>query len=555
MRCLMSAGEALARDNCAGYNCAYLAVNNKEAFSEALYILMCGTGVGFSVEGSEIAHLPTLPMNIGISGAVHVVEDSRYGWRDAFAAHVEALFNGDTIEFLYHLVRPAGARLKTFGGRASGPGPLKSLIDFTTHMFNEARGRRLSDIECHDLMCKVAEVVVCGGVRRSALISLSDLDSAQMRGSKSGEWWLKNGQRALANNSFVIDGGISREDFDVEWDALVASGSGERGVFSRDAARRMKPARRKDAKFGCNPCSEISLRDKQFCNLTEIIVREDDDRASLTRKAHYAAILGTLQSSLTDLPQLSPKWAENTAEERLLGVSMTGVCDNVHMSTPSDDLRDDLAYLSAYAVKTNEIYARVLDIEPSAAVTCVKPSGTVSQLVDSASGLHRRHSAYYVRRIRMDSKDPLAAELIAQGFPNEVDFYNPDALVFAFPFMAPEGVKLRDDVSAIEQLELWKFYQDYWCEHKPSVTISVRDSEWEEVREWMWDNIEGCSGVSFLPHSDHTYVQAPYTACTREEAMALAEIIPELDLDLYREFDDNTTASQELACTAGGCEI
>jgi ribonucleoside-triphosphate reductase len=555
MRCLMTAGEALERDNCAGYNCAYLAVNNKECFSETLYILMCGTGVGFSVEQAEVNKLPIVPGVIKQGRQVHAVEDSRYGWRDAFAAHINALFNGEIVEFLYHNVRPAGARLKTFGGRASGPEPLKSLMKFATDTFMHARGRRLSDVECHDLMCKVAEVVVCGGVRRSALISLSDINSRLMRTAKSGDWWVENGPRALANNSFVIDGGISREDFDVEWDALVASGSGERGVFSRDAARAMRPARRKDAMFGCNPCSEISLRDKQFCNLSEVVVRDGDNRQSLKRKVFLATILGTLQSSLNDLPQLSDAWGQNTSEERLLGVSMTGVCDNVFMSTPSADLRDQLVYLREYAVTVNEVYADRLGIPHSAAVTCVKPSGTVSQLVDAASGLHRRHSAHYVRRIRMDSKDPLAVELVKQGFPNEVDFYNASALVFSFPFSAPEGVALRDDVSAIDQLELWKFYQTYWCEHKPSVTISVREEEWEVVREWMWDNMDTCSGVSFLPHSNHTYVQAPYTACDEQEIIDLTARIPSLDLDDYREFDDNTTSSQELACVAGGCEL
>lgn len=553
MRALMTAGEALDRDNVAGYNCSYLAVDEPEAFSESLYILMCGTGVGFSVESRYVDQLPEVPAQTYLKTFPIVVEDSKDGWAAAYRQVIDALYAGYIPDVDFSKLRPAGARLKIFGGRASGPEPLISLVDFTINVFKNAQGRKLRPIEAHDIMCKIGEVVVVGGVRRSALISLSDISDEEMAKAKSGEWWVDNPQRALANNSAVHETATDYETFSREWDALVASGSGERGIFSRDACR--IPDRRVRRDFGTNPCSEIVLRNKQFCNLTEVVVREDDDRDSLRRKVRLATILGTLQSGLDDLGKLSDEWGNNTREERLLGVSMTGICDNAFMSTPSRDLEDALAYLRSYAVETNRIYAERLGLEPSAAVTCVKPSGTVSQLVDSASGIHGRFSKHYIRRVRMDSKDPLAAWIQEQGVPAEVDFYGSNNLVFSFPVKAPETSQIADDVSAIDQLELWLLYQRFWCEHKPSVTIYVGPDEWDEVRDWVWGHRSFVSGISFLPRSEHTYDQAPYEAIDEETYNTLVEAMPDVDFTEYREEDDNTVSSQQLACASGTCEI
>lgn len=553
MRALMTAGPALDRDNVAGYNCSYLAVDEQEAFHEALYILMCGTGVGFSVEKQYVEKLPEVPQEHVFSSAAYVVEDSKDGWRDAYKYVIYCLYAGVLPRMDYSLVRGPGERLKTFGGRASGPGPLKDLVEFTVKTFKDACGRKLTSAECHDIMCKIGEVVVVGGVRRSALISLSDIDDREMREAKSGAWWEDNPQRALANNSAVHSEAVDYQTFRHEWEALVASGSGERGIFSRDACT--IPERRERRDFGTNPCSEIILRNKQFCNLTEVVIREDDTRGSLSRKVRLATILGTLQSGLDDLHKLSEDWQKNTKEERLLGVSLTGICDNALTSKVSVELQEDLAWLREYAVMTNKIYAERIGIEQSTAVTCVKPSGTVSQLVDSASGIHGRFSRYYIRRVRMDAKDPLAHWLQEQGVPCEQDVISADNLVFSFPVEAPEHAQIADDVSAIDQMELWLTYQKYWCEHKPSVTIYCGEKEWDEVGEWVWNHRDVVSGISFLPRSEHTYRQAPYEAIDEAEFLRLSEEMPEVDFGAYREEEDHTVSSQTLACTGGSCEL
>lgn len=552
MRALMTAGPALDRDNAAGYNCSFLAVDSRESFHECLYILMCGTGVGFSVERHNTEKLPEVPATL-TPGAKIIVGDSKDGWRDALQELTALLYNGIVPFIDYSLIRGAGERLKVFGGRASGPAPLMSLFEFVIDTFENARGRKLEPIECHDIMCKIGEVVVVGGVRRSALISLSDIDDRAMREAKSGEWWVDNPQRALANNSAVHSMATDYQTFRHEWEALVASGSGERGIFSRDACT--VPERRERRDFGTNPCSEIVLRNKQFCNLTEVVIRADDTEQTLARKVYLATVLGTLQSGLDDLSKLSSVWGENTREERLLGVSLTGICDNTITSTNNQTLKDLLADLRDIAVLTNKECAAHLGIEASAAITCVKPSGTVSQLVDSASGIHGRFSEYYIRRVRMDKKDPLSDWMQMKGIPCEPDVMLDGNLVFSFPVKAPAEAVIADDVSAMDQLELWLTYQQHWCEHKPSVTIYVGPDEWDEVGEWTWKNREFVSGISFLPRSEHTYKQAPYEAINQGSYERLLHALPVVDFGTYRESDDNTIASQQLACSSGVCEI
>jgi ribonucleoside-triphosphate reductase (thioredoxin) len=557
MRLLMSAGEACDRDNIAAFNCSYLAVNNKRSFSEALYILMNGTGVGFSCERQEIAKLPLIPAELVKTEDVIVVEDSKLGWAKAFKKLLSSLWEGDIPQFDYTKVRPAGARLKTFGGRASGPEPLKRLFDFTTEIFKEAKGRKLNSIEVHDIMCMVGEIVVVGGVRRSALISLSNLTDKRMREAKIGAWYNDNPHRGLANNSVAYTEHPDSETFMEEWLSLVKSKSGERGIFNRVAAQAQaaKWGRRDPSlSYGTNPCSEIILRDKQFCNLTEVVVREGDTEATLTKKVELATILGTIQSTLTNFKFLSSEWKANTDEERLLGVSLTGIMDAKITSNPDPKL---LERLRDHARKTNHKYADQLDIPRSASITCVKPSGTVSQLVDSASGIHARHNDYYIRTIRMDKKDPITTFLTEQGVQVEDEQYRPDSTaVFSFPMKAPKGAILRNDKTALEQLELWLVYQRHWCEHKPSVTISVKDNEWVAVGAWVWEHFSEISGVSFLPHSDHTYVQAPYQDCTKKEYEDLLKKTPKtIDWSKFVELDDNTVGAQTLACTGGSCEI
>ena len=557
MRLLMTAGEACERDNISAYNCSYLAVNNKRAFSEALYILMNGTGVGFSCERQEIDKLPSIPLDLDTCDDLIVVEDSKLGWAKAFKKLLSSLYEGDIPTFDFSKVRPAGARLRTFGGRASGPDPLKKLFTFVVDTFKHAKGRKLNSIEVHDIMCMVGEIVVVGGVRRSALISLSNLTDRRMREAKMGAWYNDHPHRGLANNSVAYTEKPDSETFMEEWVSLVKSKSGERGIFNRIAAQDQanKWGRRSpDFSYGTNPCSEIILRDKQFCNLTEVVVRANDTEESLARKVRLATILGTIQSTLIDFKFLSAEWKQNTEEERLLGVSMTGIMDAEITSNPNPEM---LERLRDEARKTNEKYAKKLDIPVSASITCVKPSGTVSQLVDSASGIHTRHNDYYYRRIRMDKKDPIYTFLKEKGVEVEDEAYRPDSTaVFTFPMKAPKGAILRDGLTAIEQLENWIIYQRHWCEHKPSVTISVKDDEWVEVGAWVWKHFDEISGVSFLPHSDHTYQQAPYEDCTKEQYEVLLARTPKtIDWTEFTEEEDNTIGQQTLACTAGSCEI
>jgi ribonucleoside-triphosphate reductase len=557
MRLLMTAGEACERDNIAAYNCSYLAVNNKRAFSEALYILMNGTGVGFSCERQEIAKLPEIPFELKHCDDIIVVEDSKLGWAKAFKKLLSSLWEGDIPTFDFSKVRPAGARLKVFGGRASGPEPLKKLFDFVIETFKGAKGRKLNSIEVHDIMCMVGEIVVVGGVRRSALISLSNLTDKRMRDAKTGAWYNDNSHRGLANNSVAYTEKPDSETFMEEWLSLVKSKSGERGIFNRIAAQNQanKWGRRDPTlSYGTNPCSEIILRDKQFCNLTEVVVRENDTESTLIEKVRIATILGTIQSTLTNFQFLSSDWVKNTAEERLLGVSLTGIMDAKITNNPDPKM---LERLRDVARKTNEEYAKQFDIQPSASITCVKPSGTVSQLVDSASGIHARHNNFYIRRIRMDKKDPIYDYLKQSGVSVEDEVFRPDSTaVFSFPMKAPKNAILRNDKTAIEQLEIWLTYQRHWCEHKPSVTISVKDEEWPEVGAWVWKHFDEISGVSFLPYSNHTYQQAPYEDCTEEQYKELASRTPtNIVWENFIEVEDNTTGQQTLACTAGACEI
>ena len=556
MRLMMSAGEACERDNIAAYNCSYLAINNKRAFSEALYILMNGTGVGFSCERQEIAKLPGIPGELTVVDDTIVVGDSKLGWAKAFKKLLSSLWEGDIPTVDYSQVRPSGARLKTFGGRASGPEPLKRLFDFVTETFQHAKGRKLTSLEVHDIICMVGEIVVVGGVRRSALISLSNLTDKRMREAKMGAWYNDFSHRGLANNSVAYTEKPDMETYMEEWVSLVKSKSGERGIFNRVAAQVQagKQGRDKTLSYGTNPCSEIILRDKQFCNLTEVVVRQGDTEESLKNKIRLATILGTLQSNLTHFQFLSAEWVKNTAEERLLGVSLTGIMDAKITSHPDPKL---LERLRDHARRTNHKYADQLDIPRSRSITCVKPSGTVSQLVDSASGIHARHNDQYIRTIRMDKKDSITQFLIDQGVQVEDEQFRPDTTsVFSFPIKAPKGAITRNDMTAIEQLENWLVYQRHWCEHKPSVTISVKDDEWMDVGAWVWKYFDEISGISFLPHSDHSYVQAPYQDATKEEYEALYKTTPKnIDWTKFIEEDDNTIGAQTLACVAGACEI
>ena len=570
MRALMTAGEALKRDHVAGYNCSYVAVNRLRAFDEILYVLMCGTGVGFSVERAEVDQLPMIAEEFHETDTTIVVADSKVGWSKSYKELVSLLVNGQIPKWDVSKVRAAGARLKTFGGRASGPAPLLDLFEFTVNTFKKAAGRRLTTIECHDIVCKIAEIVVVGGVRRSALISLSSLMDDRMRDAKSGQWWMTEPQRALANNSAVYNGGPTEiGTFMKEWMSLYESKSGERGIFNRSSAKNQckKVAedrgdghvhRDPDHRFGTNPCSEILLRDAEFCNLTEIVVREDDTVESLKRKIRLATILGTWQSTLTDFRYLSSVWKRNCEEERLLGVSLTGIMD-CETTRCTDKLEFRLDEMRRVCVDTNKEFAKKIGIPQSAATTCVKPSGTVSQLVDAASGIHARHNNYYIRTVRADNKDPLCSFMKDKGFYNEPDVMKPDNVtVFSFPTKSPAGCVTRSDMTAIEQLELWLIYQRHWCEHKPSVTISVKEHEWMEVGAWVWKHLEEISGISFLPFSDHVYKQAPYQDIDEETYIRELEKLPQSvnweELANY-EKEDNTSGSQTYACSGDSCEV
>ena len=559
----MTAGPALERNHIAAYNCSYLPVDSPRAFDECLYILMHGTGVGFSVERQYISQLPRVPDEFEDSETTIIVQDSKEGWHRSYKELLNLLYAGMVPKWDMTKVRPAGAKLKTFGGRASGADPLHNLFVFTVNTFKKSAGRRLSSIECHDIMCKIADVVIVGGVRRSALISLSNLSDDRMRHSKSGSWWETEPQRALSNNSVCYTEKPDIGTFMREWVALYESKSGERGIFNRISAQTQaaKYERRDaDVDYGTNPCSEIILRPKQFCNLSEVVVREDDTVKTLHRKVELATVLGTIQSCFTDFKSISKQWTRNTEEERLLGVSLTGIMDNKLLSNKTkDDLPVVLNELRLTALKTNEKWAKIFNIEPSAAITCVKPSGTVSQLVDAASGIHPRHNPYYIRTIRADKKDPLTQFLIDQGFPHEDATEKPDSLtVLSFPFQSPSGAITRKEISAIEHLTLWQIYAKYWCEHKPSITVSVKEKEWLQVANFVYNNFEDMSGVSFLPMSEHSYRQAPYQDCSEKEYKELLSKMPkEVDWKLFDDYEkeDSTTGSQELACVANVCEL
>jgi ribonucleoside-diphosphate reductase alpha chain len=562
MRCLMTAGEALARSNIAGYNCAYTTVSRVRAFDEILFVLLNGTGVGYSVERQYVEKLPTIAEEFSNTNTTIVVEDSKGGWAKAYKELISLLIGGQTPKWDLSKVRPAGARLKTFGGRASGPAPLDELFRFTVESFRRAAGRKLTSIACHDSVCKNAEVVVVGGVRRSALISLSNLTDEKMRDAKTGAWWNENPQRALANNSIAYKEKPEIGIFMEEWISLYKSKSGERGIFNREAARKTveKLGDRRDPnhEWGCNPCSEILLRDREFCNLSEVVVRADDTEESLRRKIRIATILGTFQASLTHFPYLSSEWKRNCEEEALLGVSLTGILDNRMMSEVSEDTKAILTRLRESAVAINKDFAKRLGINPAAAITCTKPSGTISQLVNSASGIHPRHSEYYVRTVRADRKDPLCQLMIDAGFPHEPDVTKPDVVeVFSFPMQAVGSVT-RKDMTALQHLELWLQYQQYWTEHKPSITVSIREDEWLEVGAWVYRNFDEVSGISFLNYSDHTYRQAPYQECTKQEYETLLAKIPnKVDWSTLKTYEktDQTTGTQEMACSGGACEL
>ena len=561
MRAMMTSGPALDRDNTAGYNCSYLPVDDPKSFDEAMFILLCGTGVGFSVERQFVQQLPEVP-ELYDSETTIVVKDSKEGWAKSFRQLLALLWAGEIPKWDVTRVRPAGARLKTFGGRASGPAPLVELFNFSVNTFKHAQGRKLTSMECHDLMCFIGQIVVVGGVRRSAMISLSNLSDDRMRHAKSGQWWETAPHRALANNSVSYTEKPDIETFMREWTALVESKSGERGIFNREAskAQAAKYGRRDpDWQFGTNPCSEIILRPYQFCNLTEVVVRATDTVKDLERKVKLATILGTIQSSYTKFPYLRKVWQRNTEEERLLGVSLTGIMDNPLMTSVNANLEKLLDDLRTVAVGINDEYASLLGIPQSAAITCVKPSGTVSQLVDSASGIHARHSPYYIRTVRGDNKDPLTQFMMDNGVPNEPCVFKSDTTtVFSFPVQAPERATTRNDMTAIEQLETWLTYQRHWCEHKPSVTISVRDDEWLEVGAFVYKHFDEMSGVSFLPHSDHTYQQAPYQDCSKEEYKELLKTMPKkIDWTKLSEYEqeDNTKSSQTFACSGDVCEV
>ena len=565
MRCIMTAGEALKRENIAGYNCSYVAVDRPQSFDEILYILMNGTGVGFSVERQYVNELPNIADEFHATDTTITVADSKLGWAKGLKELIGMLYIGQIPRWDLSKIRPAGAPLKTFGGRASGPEPLESLFNFTVNIFKNAVGRKLTSLEAHDVVCKIAEVVVVGGVRRSALISLSNLSDDRMRHAKSGQWWNDNPQRALANNSAAYSEKPDIGIFMDEWKSLYDSKSGERGIFNRESAVWMasKNGRRNttDYEFGTNPCSEIILRNREFCNLSEVVVRATDTRESLLEKVRLATILGTIQSTLVNFKYISKSWQKNCEEERLLGVSLTGImdCNITNGKGPHGSLPAVLQDLKGMAVKTNEEFAKKFGINQSVAVTCVKPSGTVSQLTNAASGIHARHNPYYIRTVRGDKKDPLTKMMIDQGFPVEDDVMNPShTSVFSFPHKVDQGAVFRTDLTAIEQLELWKTYQEYWCEHKPSVTISVKENEWLKVGAWVYDNFNYMSGVSFLPFSEHTYKQAPYQDCNKEEYEMLLDKMPKIvEWNKLSEYEqtDMTIGAQELACAAGFCEI
>lgn len=577
MRALMTAGPALERDPMAGYNCSFTAIDDIRAFDDILYILMCGTGAGFSVERQYIAKLPIVGIQVSfdedgkpIVGCVdHLtpiddvieVRDSKGGWSMALRQLLTHLYAGHIPKWDMSKIRPAGAKLKTFGGRASGPAPLIDLFNFCVETFKGAVGRKLTSIECHDLVCKIADIVVVGGVRRSALISLSNLSDDRMRGAKNGQWWVIDPQRALANNSAAYTERPGMELFMKEWLSLIESKSGERGIFNRQAAinKAIETGRRDHTKIvGTNPCAEITLRSAGVCNLSEVVIRKEDTLEDLLAKVEVATIIGTFQSMLTNFRHVRSIWKKNQEEERLLGVSLTGIMDHPILSQTSDVARSTLRLMKRHAIEVNKEWAEKLGINQAAAITTVKPSGTVSQLVDSASGIHPRYSEYYIRTVRADKKDPLAQLMREQGFPVEDDFMKPHSTdVFSFPVHGPSHAVFRNDRTALEQLEHYLMLQEEWTEHNVSITVYVKDHEWMGVGDWVYRHFDRIAGVSFLPHSDHSYKQAPYTECTKEEHDALLAKMPQFDWEQLAAFekDDSTVNTKELACTAGVCEI
>ena len=563
MRTIMTAGEALDRNHVAAYNCSFLAVDDPKAFDEALMVLMCGTGVGFSVERQFISKLPEIPSELVETDEVVVVGDSKEGWAKAFRKIISRLYAGEIPKWDTSKVRPSGARLKTFGGRASGAEPLENLFKFAVNTFTKAAGRKLNSLECHDIMCQVAAAVVVGGVRRSAMISLSNLSDDRMRHAKMGNWWNDQVNRSYANNSISFTEKPDMGSFLREWSALYESKSGERGIFNREAAQAKAESigRESRSDFGTNPCGEISLRSRQFCNLSEVVIRETDGVGDLEKKTEIATIIGTIQSALVDFKYLSPNWKKNSEEERLLGVSLTGIFDHKIMSGQGEYeksvLGGTLEKLRNITRDVNKEWAEKLGINPSKAITTVKPSGTVSQLVNSGSGIHPRYAKHYIRRVRADVKDPLATWMKDKGVPCEVDVYNPQNLVFEFPMASASNSMTRHDIGAIEHLELWLTYRNKWTDHNPSVTIYVGEDEWAEVGAWVWKHWDEVCGVSFLPREDdnHSYAQAPYEEVTEDQYNKLQAAMPVIDFSEYTEVLDNTTSSQELACTAGVCEI
>ena len=575
MRCLMTAGPALQKENVAGYNCSYVKIDSLRSFDEILYVLMNGTGVGFSVEEEYCNKIPSVPDELYETETTIVVADSKLGWARAFKELVSLLYGGHIPKWDTTKVRAAGEPLKTFGGRASGPEPLIDLFKFTVETIKSALGRKLKPVECHDIVCKIAEIVVVGGVRRSALISLSNLNDREMRFAKHGEWYKDNVQRALANNSVNYKEKPDVGTFMREWLSLYDSKSGERGIYSSLASKNhVSELNNKEKEedgtyvqrrlarddFGTNPCSEIILRSREFCNLSEVVLRSNDNLQSIKDKVRVATILGTFQSTLTNFKYLSREWQRNCEEERLLGVSLTGIMDNALTNGSKDNIKKILNELRDIAVKTNKEYAEKLGIQRAAAITCVKPSGTVSQLVDSASGIHARHNPYYIRTVRADNKDPLCKMMKAEGFPNEPDVSKPEhTTVFSFPQKSPEGATCRTEMTAWKQLSLWHTYAKEWCEHKPSVTVSVKEDEWVNTAAWVYENFDDISGISFLPFSDHTYRQAPYQDCTEEEYNKLVKEMPkDVNWSSLADFEtqDYTSASQEFACTSEkGCEV
>jgi ribonucleoside-diphosphate reductase alpha chain len=558
---MMTAGQALDKDNVAGFNCSYLHIDSPRSFDELMYVLMCGTGVGFSVERNFINKLPEVAESFHPTDTVIVVADSKIGWASAFRELVAMLYAGKIPKWDMSKVRGAGERLKTFGGRASGPEPLIDLFNFCVSVFSKAAGRKLTSLECHDIVCKIADIVVVGGVRRSALISLSNLTDQRMARAKNGAWWENEGQRRLANNSVAYTEKPDFEAFLNEMSTMYESKAGERGIFSRVAAQKVASLNgRRDSEqdFGTNPCSEIILRSNQFCNLSEVVIRSDDNLKTLKSKVETAAIIGTLQATLTDFRYLRNVWKRNTEEEALLGLSMTGIMDHPILGVSSDKTAQWLEELKDVAIKTNKKWAEKLGINQSVAITCVKPSGTVSQLVDSASGIHPRFSKHYIRRVRSDKKDPLAVFMEQAGFPVEQDVMSPSSVVFSFPVKSPKSSTTVKQVGAMQQLALWKTYQNHWCEHKPSITVYYTDDEFLQVSQWIWENFDLCSGVSLLPYSDHVYQQAPYEDIDADKYKELLASMPKgVDWEDLGDFEqeDNTTGSQELACVGGACEL